>query len=272
MKKITFLTTLLFITLFSACDSTSNKAKYIFYFIGDGMGLAQSVLTENYLDVLDSDTATVHLDFHKMPVTGFSTTYSANSLVTCSSAAGTALSTGRKTNNGMLGVTPDTIPLVSIAKILKEQGYKIGIISSVSIDHATPAAFYAHSASRNDYLDISKSIPETNYDYFGGGGLLGAKKDKDIYQYIRERGYTVTNDKNIIDNHKPEDGKLYAYSKHLSSAEDIPYYIDEPKYEMRLPYFLNKAIELFSKNNDKFFIMVEGGKIDWSCHGNDPAT
>ncbi|MDR2084029.1 MAG: alkaline phosphatase [Bacteroidales bacterium] len=271
MKKIS-LSLIIAVLLFNGCTCPQEKAKYIFYFIGDGMGLAQTILAENYLDVKASDTATIHLELNEMPVAGFSTTYSANNLVTCSSAAGTALSTGRKTNNGMLGVNPDTIPLTSIAQILHEQGYKVGIISSVSIDHATPGAFYAHSVSRNEYLDIAKTIPETGYDYFGGGGLLAAYEDSTIYQYISENGYLVSNDKSVIDNHKLEDGKLYAYSKLLCDAGDIPYYIDEPKYEMRLPYFLKKAISLFSKPEDKFFIMIEGGKIDWSCHGNDAAT
>ena len=272
MNRKLFIAIMLLPILIGSCAPKQNKAKYIFYFIGDGMGLAQTMLAENYLDVMSADTATIHLDLNKMPVTGFSTTYSANNLVTCSSAAGTALATGTKTNNGMLGVTPDSIPLESIARKLHKQGYKIGIISSVSLDHATPGAFYAHAASRNDYVEISKTMAETGFEYFGGGGLIGALKDSTVWDYIREQGYTASNDKDYINSHSYGDGKLYAYSKLLCYSADIPYYIDEPKYEMRLSYFLQKAISLFSKPQDKFFIMIEGGKIDWSCHGNDPAT
>lgn len=252
--------------------SGEKKAKYVFFFIGDGFGLSQSILTENYLDVLATDTATVHLELMKMPVSGYSTTYSANRLITCSSAAGTALAAGVKTNNGMLGVTPDTVALTSIAELLHGRGFRVGIISSVGIDHATPAAFYANSGSRSDYEGVARQLPATGFEFFGGGGLIGALTDSTIWQMVKDAGYTVSCSKDAIDAQTLAQGKLFAISSKLCKSAEIPYVIDEPSHNMHLSYFVKKVIDFFEPDAKPFFVMVEGGKIDWSCHGNDAAT
>lgn len=254
-----------------SCEG-KRQAKYIFFFIGDGYGLSQSILAEDYLDVKAADTATVHLEMNKMPVMGMSTTYSASSLITCSSAAGTALATGVKTNNGMLGVTPDTVELVTVAERLHEQGFKVGIISSVSLDHATPAAFYANSKSRSSYTDISKQLATSGFEFFGGGSLKGMKRDSTVAGVIKDSGYTIISNKNGIDAHKLADGKLIAVSSKVLRSAEIPYVIDEPKHDMHLSYFVKKVIDFFEPSAEPFFVMVEGGKIDWSCHGNDAAA
>ena len=271
MRKSFSLFSVLLLLALMGCRE-QKPVKYIFFFIGDGFGLSQSILAENYLDVKAKDTAEVHLEMLKMPVVGLSTTYSANRLITCSAAAGTALATGVKTNNGMLGVTPDTVELVSIAKKLHGQGFMVGIISSVSLDHATPAAFYANSHYRSNYVEISKQLAATGFEFFGGGSLRGISKDSSVADIITAAGYKMLNNRAAIDAHTLADGKLVASSSKVLGSAEIPYVIDEPEHEMHLSYFVQKVIDLFEPAVEPFFVMVEGGKIDWSCHGNDAAT
>ncbi|MDP3398349.1 MAG: alkaline phosphatase, partial [Bacteroidales bacterium] len=132
-----------------------QKPKFIFYFIGDGMGFAQVSMAEAYLSSKKGEISNHPLSFTTFPTAGMVTTYSASSYITCSSAAGTALATGFKTNNGMLGVDPQGNKLRSIAFDIHKSGIPVGIVSNVTIDHATPAAFYANSTSRNNYYEIA---------------------------------------------------------------------------------------------------------------------
>lgn len=250
----------------------AQTPKYIFYFIGDGFGLSQSLLAENYLDAIHQDTQTVHLQMLNMPETGFSTTYSANSYITCSSAAGTALATGVKTNNDMLGVTPQGKPLRSIAEFLHQQGFLIGLVSTVSLDHATPAAFYANSKSRSSYEDIARQLLDADFDFYGGGGLKGAKNDPDFWKRLKSRGYLISDNPQEIEKHTLKDGKLYAKSALLMGEQDIPYRFEAPDYKMHLSYYVKQMIRLFEPEQKPFFAMIEGGKIDWAGHDNDAAA
>ena len=129
--------------LASCCSNEEKKAKYVFYFIGDGMGFSHISLAEGYLATKEGKIGNNPLCFSQFPVMGMATSYSANRYITCSSAAGTALATGTKTNNGMLGVTPDTTELTAISYKIHEAGFPVGITTSVTIDHATPASFYS---------------------------------------------------------------------------------------------------------------------------------
>ena len=153
----------------SCCTTNQKQAKYVFYFIGDGMGFSHVALTEAYNAAKENKIGSEPLAFTQFPAMGMATTYSASNMITCSSAAGTALSTGFKTNNHMLGVDPDTNDVYSIAKFIHDNGYKVGVMSTVTIDHATPASFYAHAAYRNDYYAIAAQLPESGYEFFGGG-------------------------------------------------------------------------------------------------------
>lgn len=276
MKRLQYLLLLALPLFFSSCNSKNieeARPKYIFYMIGDGFGLNQSFLPEYYLDAKSKDTSTCHLDILTLPVLGTATTYSASSFITCSSAAGTALATGYKTNNGCLGVLPDgKTPVTSIAKKLHDEGYNVGIISTVSSDHATPAAFYAHVESRNMYKEISYQLKDVDYEYIAGASLRGAKKMPGIYDTLRNNGFVVSNDKDVILNHKLSDGKLFAYHPTADEKSDIPYCIDTKDDEMHLPFYVNKAIELFENDNKGFFMMIEGSQIDYACHQNDPGA
>ena len=137
------------------------------------MGQAQVNLTQAYLAALEDRIGFKQLNFTKFPQTGFISTYANNQLITCSAAAGTALATGHKTNIGRISMDPaGTVPYESIANKAKKNGFKVGIVTSVSIDHATPAVFYAHQPDRDMYFEIGLDLTQSDFDFFAGGGFL----------------------------------------------------------------------------------------------------
>ncbi|MGC9331505.1 MAG: alkaline phosphatase [Bacteroidales bacterium] len=263
-----------------ACDFSNkentnvNAPKYVFYFIGDGMGHSHVKLTEAYLHACNHDTFGFEkLAFDTLPVCGLATTHAANRLITGSAAAGTALATGHKTNIDRIAMNPNgEEAFQSIATVFKSKGKRVGIISSVSIDHATPAVFYAHSKNRDDYFTIGKQLAESDVDFFGGGGLLEPENDGvNLYNYLEENNYRVIREKNGISQTKPSE-KTVLINPVLGHEAEMPYAIDR-KYKggYSLADITRVAIEnLYSDTG--FFIMVEGGKIDWAAHANDAAT
>lgn len=110
--------------------------------------------------------------FTRFPVGTMATTFSATNSVTDSSAAGTALSTGEKTYNGAIGMDDQKNPLQTVAEKAKKAGKKVGVTTSVSVDHATPAAFYAHQPDRNMYYEIATDLPKAGFDFYAGAGFL----------------------------------------------------------------------------------------------------
>ena len=137
-----------------AASAADKAPRYIFYFIGDGMGTGQVMAAQTYQRMVRDNRSLLMMS--KMPVTSMAYTYSASSPVTDSAAAGTALACGHKTKNGMLGMDADSVPVPSVAKILKDNGYGIGLVTSVAPDDATPAAFYAHVPYRGLFYEIEK--------------------------------------------------------------------------------------------------------------------
>ena len=260
-------------TLFS-CKTEEKKAKYVFYFIGDGMGFSHIALTEAYLSAKDGGLGSEPLVFTQFPVMGMATSYSASNNITCSSAAGTALASGYKTNNGMLGVAPDTSDITSIAVKIHDAGIPVGIMSTVTIDHATPAAFYGHSAKRSDYYGISKQLAESGFEFFGGGGFEGAKdkknEDKNIYDIVAENGYVLAYGMEDYKNKKASTDKIILFQEGDKANQILPFVYDRKEGDMTLPIVVEAAID-FLNSKEGFFIMAEGGKIDWAAHGNDVA-
>lgn len=256
-----------------AKEKNPGKAKYVFLFIGDGMGTGQVAAAETYLAAQKGIIGSEPISFTKFPVLGIATTYSANSYITCSSAAGTALSTGYKTNNLMLGVDPDSNKLTSIAYKIHGKGIPVGIMTTVTIDHATPASFYANSLSRNDYYSIATQMPATGFEFFGGGGFLeptGENKDqKNVYKLLEEGGYTVIRGLKNLDSLKG--AKKIALFQENGKEAELPFALDRKDDDLKLKEIVTAAIDhLYCKNG--FFIMAEGGKIDWAAHSNDPKS
>jgi alkaline phosphatase len=270
---------LAFSLIFFTFNSTGQQAddpevKYIFLFIGDGMGLAHVNAAEAYLRATGEEQ---NLSFTGFPETGFMSTYAANRFITGSAAAGTAMATGNKTNIGRISMDPEgTQAYETIAEKAKKEGMKVGILSSVSIDHATPAVFYAHQPSRNMYFEIAVDLTNSGFDFFGGGGFrepTGTLDGKEISipELARQKGYKYVNTDGTIRNLKKGSEKVIAVSPKLDESSAMPYSIDNEPEDISLADFTEKAIELL-ENENGFFIMVEGGKIDWASHANDPAT
>ncbi|NOU16181.1 MAG: alkaline phosphatase [Bacteroidales bacterium] len=279
MKRALFLIAASFIMVTSCQHGSENKnirAKYVFLFIGDGMGLQQVNATQVYIDsVLKNHQNISFIDF---PVQTFATTYAANQYITCSAAAGTALSTGSKTSIGTLGLNYNhTDSLFSIAKKIKEKGFKIGLLTTVSIDHATPAAFYAHQGSRGSSYDIAKDLIKSKFDFFASGGLLDpfGKKLKDsvesIYSLGNRNSFVFTTNLAAIDSLKNKHHSVVYSIPNPASESSIKYRIDQDSTDITLADLTKKAIQTLN-NSKGFFMMVEGGKIDWACHANDAAT
>jgi len=252
------------------------KAKYVFYFIGDGMGLSHLSLTEAFLAAKEGQIGNIPLNFTQFPVIGLATTYSVSNIITESSAAGTALATGEKTTNSMLGTRPDSTNLRSIAHDIHDAGYAVGIVSTVTINHATPASFYANSHSRSDYYYIAQQLPQTGFAFFGGGGFAhptGRNNDQpSVYEAIVDAGYTVVRG---IDSyrHLKEGATKIFYTQAEGIEGDLPYAIDRTADDLTLPKVVEAAIDfLYDPKGKGFFLMSEGGKIDWAAHDNDAKT
>ena len=269
---------LLFICL-TLSSINAQKAKYVFYFIGDGMGVNQVLGTEMYLSELKGEIGTTPLLFTQFPYATTASTFSAFNGVTDSAAAGTALATGNKTKNGSLGMEKNLDNKVnSVAVWAKESGYRVGISTSVSVDHATPAAFYAHQKSRKSYYEIGKDLIKANFDFYAGSDFLKpTNKDlneEDLYEQVKKAGYTLTRGyKDYKKKSKKAEKMILLQPEKASERNSIPYAIDRKKGDMTLSEITRAGINFLTKETDKgFFFMVEGGKIDWACHGNDAAT
>ena len=259
-----------------------GKAKYVFYFIGDGMGVNQVNGTETYMAAVEGRIGTSPLCFAQFPYVGLVTTYSGTNGVTDSAAGGTALATGNKTKNGALGVKADlTTRINSIAALAKSEGKAVGVTTSVSVDHATPASFYAHVKDRNMYHQIGKDLIAAGFDFYAGSDFLQPENnelsgDKDLYTQCREAGYTIARGYADYRKKAKKAGKMLLLQTETASKADrtsIPYAIDRQKNDLTLQDITRAAIHFLSqKDTDGFFLMVEGGKIDWACHANDAAT
>ncbi len=255
--------------------AASGTPKYVFMFIGDGMALPQT----NAAQILTGSNVPgqIELDplvYTQFPVLGIQYTQDSTSFCPDSASTATSLSSGYKTHSGVIGMGPDRKTAgKSIAEKVKEQlGWKVGIISSVTINHATPAAFYSHVASRNSYYDIGLQMAASGFDYFAGGSVNKAadKGQKSIYTVLAENGYKVTNDRDEILSLQNGE-KAYAYAPELQDSGAMKYGIDNREGDLTLADFTRKGIEVLDNANG-FFMMVEGGKIDWACHANDAAA
>lgn len=310
-SRILFASIMLFNLILTACDDNSQNEglntqpeveyktpKYVIFLIGDGMAtpqinIAEAAMNEStFKSSYDSQTrgtetravGLADLNIKKFPIAGMATTYAEDRYITCSAAAATALATGHKTTINTIGMNGNrTQALETMAEKAKKKGMKVGIVSSVSIDHATPACFYAHRPDRNDYEEIGNQLLTSGFDYFAGGSVCWNKRKtlKSAAEYkveAEKNGYIYIDDKTAFNQLNNQSGKVIATLNVLGSKGDtrdgsaMPYAIDmdiqEEENKITLADFTRKGFELLD-NEKGFFMMVESGKIDWACHAND---
>lgn len=229
--------------------------KNIVLLIGDGMGIAHihAGMTVNK----------GHLYLLYFKNMGLSKTHSSDNYITDSAASGTALASGKKTKNGMIGMTPDSLNVQSILEYAEVLGKSTGLVSTSSITHATPASFIAHQPSRNMYDAIASDFLKTDIDVFIGGGEenFSSRKDgQNLVHELEKKEYQVFNDLELIKTVK--DGKLAGFTNSSHNPS-----FDERK-DM-LPVSTNTALNILDNNKKGFFLMVEGSQIDWAGHANN---
>lgn len=266
--------------------AAATAPKYVFYFIGDGLGASQRQAAEFFLRE-KTGNENVKLRMNQFPVAGINTTYSADTLVTDSAAAGTALATGYKTNNGMISKLPDGKTVETLIEEAETKGFATGIITSTRLTHATPAVFASHNESRNNENEIAVDFVDSGVEFFAGGGYRhfvpknwqwGKSKrtdERNLLQEFYNQGYHtfVGDDSGATNfkNYQPK-GKEKVFAAFTNSH--LPYEVDRINSGSKTPSLAEitkKGIDVLSKYSNGFFLMVEGGRIDHASHANDPA-
>ena len=262
-----------FLLLLVGLSASAAKPKNVVIFIGDGMAMPQR-MTANEFSV---KSGRGNLAMNAMPFQATTRTCSATSLVTDSAAAATAIACGSKTYNGGIGVDSKGRRIESCAETAKSTGRKVGIVTTVTIDHATPSGFYAHRKNRGESYAIGLDMIASGFDFFAGGGHSRPNDMKnplyrgDLRTLAEAAGYKVIReDVAAFRSLKPGDGKVW----YLAVPKTLPDAIDADKWRTlpSLAEITAKAIEMLSDEERGFFLMVEGGRIDWSGHANDAAT
>ncbi len=203
--------------------------------------------------------------YDHFPIVGTQQTASTNSDVTDSAAAGTALATAQRTSNGTIAMdATHSKQLPSMMIKAKELGWKTAVLSSVSLDHATPAAFYAHSKSRNSYHKISDWVTIAGLDIYAGAGF---KDLRDNLTKFKREGYTIFRGEDA----DIEDARRVVWIQQSGkNSSQLPYKVDRDDDDMELPDMLEETIEWMEENRaERFIVMAEGGLIDWASHDNN---
>ena len=235
--------------------SKSRKVKNVIFMIGDGMGLNQlyAGMTANG----------GNLNIERCTHIGLAKTYSANSYITDSAAGGTALATGNKTNNGMIGMNADSVAVKSVLSMAEEAGMATGLVATVRITHATPASFYAHQINRGMYQEIAAEMLTSGVDFFVGGGRKDFEVRKDslnILDSLRNANY------NIVYSIDSVEAPVLLPFGALCADGDMPQASERGDF---LPRAVDLAIKSLDARGDGFFLMVEGSQIDYQSHGNN---
>lgn len=233
-----------------------SKPRNIILLIGDGMGVAQIYAG------MTSNKGTLNLE--RITHVGMQKTYSADNYITDSAAGATALASGVKTKNGVVGKDTSGVDVKTILEYAEENGLATGMVSTSAITHATPAAFISHVDNRGMYEDIAAFFLDAGIDVFIGGGKTHFEKRKDSLNFLitlRENGYQVVTQMDEIPG--ITEGNLAG----LVAEMQLPSVIDG-RGDM-LPVATNTAIQILNKEEDGFFLMVEGSQIDWGAHANN---
>jgi alkaline phosphatase len=231
-----------------------KKPKNIILLIADGTGLSQISAIQFYKEGPSN--------YERFPVVGLIKTSASDYLITDSAAGATAFASGIKTYNGAIGVGPDTMFVPTIVEQISKNGMSTGVISTSSITHATPAAFFAHTESRRSYEKIAEYLVNSPIDFFAGGGLEYFNKredNQDLLPVLLKNGFVIDT-VSLKTMNTSKQGFLLAddaMPKMLEGRGDF------------LPKATKLAVNQLSKNKNGFFLMVEGSQVDWGGHSNE---
>lgn len=242
------------LSVFSSLAQTPASSPNIILMIGDGMGLSQ--ISALYVD-------TGYTNFNRMAVTGLVRTTPARHKITDSAAGATAFSTGVKSYNGAIGVNVDTIPVPTIMETLKASGYACGLVVTSSVTHATPAAFYAHVAHRDEEEAIALQLVNARLDFIAGGGTDFMEKRKDqlnLMDSLTARGYAIYRE--------PDYSEIYDKKPqaHLLAPKGMERYGKGRGDYLSL--YTEKALNYLEAGQRPFILLIEGSQIDWAGHAN----
>ncbi len=248
--------------IFSSC-TTVVKTKVVvegnpnvILLIGDGMGLSQVSASYYYGEN--------EPNFNRFTNIGLINTSPENRKITDSGAAATSLACGVKTYNGAIGLDKDSIRIPNLVEELTIRGYNTGIISTSSITHATPAGFYSHVWNRSMHYEIAEQLVSSDVDFFAGGGqkwFTDREDGKQLIDELEKNNFLINDD--VTSKDLDIDNK-YGY---LLAEDGMPSMLDDRG--SFLPDYTKLALDYFSKQDERFFIMVEGSQIDWAGHGRD---
>lgn len=239
-------------------EGPATRPKKIILLIGDGMGITQVSAAMTISDYRLNMTTTRHIGFMK--------TQSYDNYTTDSAASGTAISSGKKTRNGMIGMDPDSNRVDLITEMIRDQKkMSYGVVSTSAVTHATPASFVAHNIRRDDYEGIALDFVRNQPDVFIGGGksyFTNRKDQRDLIKVLERKDYEVVYTMEDLKQAKAEKVAGLLADLHMPRFSEGRYYM--------LAEATQKAIELLNRNTRGFFLMVEASQIDWGAHVNDP--
>ncbi|MGP4039746.1 alkaline phosphatase [Gracilibacillus sp. D59] len=248
-----------------------KKVENIIYMIPDGFSADYA---SNYRVYKGEDAV---WDAH---LKGMYTTHSANADITDSAAAGTAMATGVKTDNGVIGLDPEGNELSTILEASEEDGKSSGLVATSTITHATPASFVANVEDRNNQTEIARQYISSEVDVLLGGGQNmflpeadgGNQEELNLIEQAQESGFTYTETREELlestDIDVEEGEKLLGlFAEDALSPELHRDQTEEPS----LAEMTEASIDVLNQDKDGFFLMVEGSQIDWAGHANDAA-
>ena len=286
MKRLLLIVLTLALLVSAAALAETTVPKYVFMFIGDGMGNPQVAATQYYLGSIQNPNSEfpvpADLSFTTFPYLGMVTTYDASSFCPDSASTATSMASGEKTLSGVINYDVTlTTPFKLVTEYAKEAGKKIGVITSVSLDHATPAAYYAKVPSRKQYYDIAvQGLTGTTLDYLAGGSFLkpdGDGSQENLFDIAAANGWVLANTNEDIRALNAQSGRVLAIDPNIADSQSLNYEIDRERKNaagedvLALADYVKAGINVLD-SDEGFFMMCEGGKVDWSGHANDAAT
>lgn len=247
---------LLFSSLTHARDD--QLGKNVILLIGDGMGEAHVKASSWFFTATEQGLA-----MQKLPFQSFMQTQSADSEVTDSAAAATAMGTGQKTKNGYVGRDRHAHDTRNLFELARQKGKRTGIITTVSISHATPAGFAAHADHRNQTNKIIDSLLSRSRPHI----LFGAATEINP-EWAEFKGYEVLQNAEQLQSFRPANSSDLAVAG-LFGKDSLAWYAEPQAEQPQLPELTRKALQLLETADNGFLLMIESGKLDWAAHQAD---